>query len=138
MRQIGNSLIIVAASVALMLLLRLYVFGVYQSAVTLRGRVDSGDYVVVNKLDRCCLKRSDLIAFRSDSASAALGVVVALPGDTISLRGQRYVIPKRHCWQNCGCHDCGLYLLETGAGRQLVLQNTVTGKAYRLWRLPWQ
>ncbi|MGI6224474.1 MAG: S26 family signal peptidase [Prevotella sp.] len=137
MRQFWKFLFVVAASVALMLLLRLFVFGIYQSPVTLRGHVGSGDYVLVNYLDCSHIRHHDLVAFCSDSAAMVLGEVVALPGDTLSLKGGHFVLPKRNCWKWCHCHDCGLYLIDTGAGKQLVFQQAISGKVYRLWHLPW-
>lgn len=137
MRQLCKFLLVVATSAAVMLLLRLFVFGIYRTPVDINNRIGKGDCVFVNKLGSNRLTKSDVVAFRGKSGSYALGEVMALPGDTLSVSRQRYVIPHNPCPKECDCNDCDLFLLYTGYGECLVFRCDIAGKAYRLWNLPW-
>lgn len=105
------------------------------------GRVlHRGNRVWVNKLARTAnFGRGDIIVFATQgtpplislySRDEAIGCVVAVPGDTISVGGRRYRIPFR-CCDRCGCDDCCLYLVDTGHGRRLVHKHQIVGRGRR-------
>ena len=61
-----------------------------------------------------------------------IGVIMHLPGDTIRLGKERFVIPTV-CCKRCGCQDCRLFLLRTACGKTLVHKHQIVGKAYKLF-----
>ena len=136
MRQLCRFLLVVATSAVVMLLLRLFVFGIYESPVDINGRISKGDCVFVFFLNKDHLSKNDIVAFHG-KGGCALGEAIGLPGDTLSLYRQRYVIPHRPCPKECMCDDCDLFLLNTGCGECLVFRRDIAGKACTLWNLPW-
>jgi signal peptidase I len=99
-----------------------------------------GDRVWVNKLARTAnFSRGDIVVFDTSGTppcislynrDEAIGCVVAVPGDTITVAGRRYRIPYR-CCDRCGCDDCRLYLVDTGHGCRLVHKHQIVGRGRR-------
>nr|MBP7472738.1 signal peptidase I [Prevotella sp.] len=118
------------ASALLMLAIRAFLFTVYSvpsDGLTFK----KGDRVIVNKVALSSISRGDDIVF-TDSTADYIGTIMAVPGDTIILKGQRYLIPQR-CCKRCGCPDCKYYLINTGKAQQLVHKHLFVGKAYKLF-----
>lgn len=111
--------------VGVMLLVRRYCFTIYADPVT-------GDRVVVNRLDRSSFEKGDRVVFAQKDASYT-GFVEALPGDTIMLKGEKYLIPTRCICRGTDCVYCRYYLVNTSSGTTLVGQHAMTGKAYKLY-----
>lgn len=129
-----KTIIVAVATAAVMLLLRTFVFTVYTVGNdNLRPDFMSGDRVIVNRLSRDSLQRGEHIAF-SYNSSDFIGRVVALPGDTIPIAGQQYVIPARCNMVGCQCDDCHYYLVNSSSKASLVPGGNVIGRAYLLWR----
>ena len=111
--------------VGLMLLVRRYCFTIYADPAT-------GDRVIVNRLDRSSFEKGDRVVFAQKDASYT-GFVEALPGDTIMLKGEKYLIPTRCTCRGTDCVYCRYYLVNTPSGATLVSQFAMTGKAYKLY-----
>lgn len=124
-----------AATALVLSLLSVFAFTIYTLPSDLSDNLRKGDRLMVNRLQRTGFQRGDLIAF-SDSTLTAAGVVRAIAGDTIRVKGERYVIPQR-CCKTYGCPGCKLYLVTIGGQQHLVHQHTIIGKAWRLYHLPW-
>lgn len=135
MRHALQFIAMTAAFALVMLLVRAFAFTPYRSSQTIKGSVGKDDCVMVNRLCRRGFVVGDLIAFR-DSSMEGLGRVIAVPGDTVSISGQRYVIPH-HCCNHCPCPDCKIYLVTLGRGQRIVHLHSVMGKAHRWYHLPW-
>ena len=123
-----QALLLVATCVLLvgvMLLVRRYCFTIYADPVT-------GDRVVVNRLDRSSFEKGDRVVFAQKDASYT-GFVEALPGDTIMLKGEKYLMPTRCICRGTDCVYCRYYLVNTSSGTTLVGQHAMTGKAYKLY-----
>ncbi len=143
MRQFLKFFIALCVATIIVLAIRVFAFTIYSSPVTIGHTLRSGEKVVVNKLCRSReFQKGELIIF-TDSGEApgyaiigppqSLGMVIAVPGDTITVRKQRYRIPYR-CCDRCQCQDCKLYLVDTGYAQCLVHKHQVVGKARRLFR----
>ena len=111
--------------VGLMLLVRRYCFTIYADPVT-------GDRVVVNRLDHNSFEKGDRVVFAQKDTSY-IGFVEALPGDTIMLKGEKYLIPTRCICRGTDCVYCRYSLVNTPSGATLVSQFAMTGKAYKLY-----
>ena len=61
-----------------------------------------------------------------------IGVIEQMPGDTIRMGRERYVIPTI-CCKRCGCKDCRFYLVRTAKGKTIVHKHQIIGKAYKLF-----
>lgn len=90
-----------------------------------------GSRLIVNRLSQAAPQRGDFIVF-TDSTACRLAQVLKLPGDTVTLRGTRYLLPLS-CCPRCQSALCRLYLVKTSAGPQLVYQHQVVGKAFRVF-----
>ena len=131
MRQILRWTISILAAFLIVLAVRTFAFAVYKVPKT--SLLKNGDRVIVDKLARTDFKRNDLIVF-GDSVKL-LGRIEALPGDTITVGKDKFVIPTV-CCRKCRCKNCHEYLINTGSGRLLVPYHNINGKAYRLFNLP--
>ena len=94
---------------------------------------NKGDRVIVNRLTRMPYQRGDNVVY-DDSTSYRIGQIIAVPGDTITLNSERYVIPHI-CCKRCRCTDCKYYLVKSGKRKALVHKHQFTGRAYRLFNL---
>ena len=137
--------------------IRTYVFTVFSvPAGGLPPRLKEGNRVIVNRMDCDQFKRGETIVFadsvecvvtprsrytgklmegyRSWSWEEAffIGRIERLPGDTILLGKDHYVIPTI-CCDRCGCKDCRYFLVKTASGHMLVHKHQILGKAYKLF-----
>lgn len=131
MRQILTWTISILAAFLIVLVVRAFAFTVYKVPVT--SLLKNGDRVIVNKFARTDFKKNDLIVF-GDSVKL-IGRIEALPGDTIIVGKDKFVIPMV-CCRKCRCKFCHEYLINMGSGKLLVPYHSINGKAYRLFNLP--
>ena len=123
--------VVLVAAVIVMLLVRTYAFSIYRvTSADLEPRVMRNSRVMVNKFRRSTFQRGDLIVFRTDSSY--IGVIEQLPGDTVMISNEEYVLPN-----NCSCHDCdclenNCYLVNQGRGMTVVRQQEIVGSAFLL------
>ncbi len=134
MRQFAKFIVALGVFMVLFLAVRAFAFAIYTVPTDVMPTLRKGDRVVVNKVAHATFERGDLMVFHQ--SARLVGAVVAIPGDTINVGGNRYRIPYR-CCRRCACHDCKLYLVNTGQQRLLVHLHQVEGKAKRLYHLPW-
>lgn len=131
MRDVLKFTVVLVAAVIVMLLVRTYAFSVYRvTSADLEPRVMRNSRVMVNKFRRSTFQRGDLIVFRTDSSY--IGVIEQLPGDTVMISNEEYVLPN-----NCSCHDCdcaenNCYLVNQGRGMTVVRQQEIVGSAFLL------
>jgi len=113
--------------------------------------------VIVNRIDCDSFKRGEVVVFadsveyETNTAVSSytgktvqtgghkaweeqcfIGQITRMPGDTIQLDSNRYVIPVI-CCERCGCKDCRYYLVRTSRGERLVHKHQIVGKAYKLF-----
>lgn len=140
LKQTLKFVLALAIALALVLVVRAFAFTVCRLPCDFSQTYRRGDRVMVNRLSRGDLRRGELVAFCTDSAAVpclfpssglTLGLVEAVPGDTIVLERRRFRIPLK-CCRKCRCVDCKLYLVYTGKGRVLVHKHQLAGKAFRL------
>ena len=98
----------IAVCTIVMLAIRAYAFTIFTVP-------DEGLKPVLRKGDRVLVNR------------------MALPGDTITVKGEKYLIPN-HCNAHCHCGTCQYLLLGIGRKQTLVQQGDIAGKAYSLFR----
>ena len=131
MRDVLKFTVVLVAAVIVMLLVRTYAFSIYRvTSADLEPRVMRNSRVMVNKFRRSTFQRGDLIVFRTDSSY--IGVIEQLPGDTVMISNEEYVLPN-----NCSCHDCdclenNCYLVNQGRGMTVVRQQEIVGSAFLL------
>ena len=131
MRDVLKFTVVLVAAVIVMLLVRTYAFSIYRvTSADLEPRVMRNSRVMVNKFRRSTFQRGDLIVFRTDSTY--IGVIEQLPGDTVMISNEEYVLPN-----NCSCHDCdclenNCYLVNQGRGMTVVRQQEIVGSAFLL------
>ncbi|WP_434502080.1 signal peptidase I [Prevotella sp.] len=131
MRQFLKWMISILAAFLIVLAVRAFAFAVYK--VPENSLLKNGDRVIVNRLARSDFKKNDLIVF-GDSVNL-LGRIEALPGDTIIVGKDKFLIPTV-CCRKCRCKNCHEYLINIGRGKLLVPYHSISGKAYRLYNLP--
>lgn len=127
-------------AVIIVIAVRMFAFTIYISPVTIGNSLHGGDHVVVNKFNRYGnFSRGDLIVFTTNGEAPhiafleppqEIGMIVAVPGNIITVNKVRYRIPYK-CCDRCQCSDCCLYLVDTGNGRKLVHKHQVVGKILR-------
>lgn len=123
-----------ASAIGLMLLVRAFMFTIYAVPTEkLAPRLEKGDRVIVNRLQDADINNGDIIVFY-DKADL-IGIVEAIPGDTVKMRNKRLLIPDRCPCQGCLCDNCKYYLVNTGGKHQLVNYNNIKGKAHLLFNL---
>ena len=131
MRDVLKFTVVLVAAVIVMLLVRTYAFSIYRvTSADLEPRVMRNSRVLVNKFRRSTFQRGDLIVFRTDSSY--IGVIEQLPGDTVMISNEEFVLPN-----NCSCHDCdclenNCYLVNQGRGMTVVRQQEIVGSAFLL------
>ena len=133
MKQILKAATAVGIALLIVLTVRAYAFTVYTLPTDIGQMFRQGDRVLVNRLSRPACRKGDLILFEQDGRR--IGRVDALPGDTIRISGKFYRLPTR-CCDRCTCPECRLYLVNTGQRQTLVYKHQMTGKAKRLFHLP--
>ncbi len=149
----------VALALLLAWAIRTYAFTVFSvPAGGLPPQLKEGNRVIVNRLDCDFFNYGELVVF-TDSVEFEtytvkssytgktwemghayktweeqyfIGQIVKKPGDTLQVKGNRYVIPLV-CCDRCGCKDCRYYLVRTSRGKQLVHKHQILGKAYKLF-----
>lgn len=134
MRHVFKFLGVLLSTAAVLWAVHTFAFTVYK--VPAAGLVDGltvGDRVVVNRLGPTHFRRGDLVVF-TDSVSHFIGQVVALPGDTVPVGTQHYLLPTV-CCSRCGCPDCKFYLLRAGRQQLVVHRHLILGKCYKLYHL---
>lgn len=147
-RHILKAIIALLVAIGIVMVVR----DVYCKVFTVTQRVGErllpGDRVLVIRRGNDVIKRGEMVVFWLPEANRrttvvtpskqppVIGVVKALPGDTILLNASKYLIPQV-CCRNCGCPDCKLYLVQTGTGKLLVHKHQLLGRAYRIFHLPW-
>ena len=134
MRNALKFVLALIVALALMLAVRAFIFTVYTVPFDLNRQFRKGDRVVVNRLQHSHLKRGEVIVF-GDSIPL-IGLVKAVPGDTLTIGRDRYLIPRR-CCDRCPCPNCHFYLVHTGSSEMLVHEYQIVGKAFRLFHWPW-
>lgn len=130
-------------AVAIVAVIRVFAFTIYTVPVSIGKKMMAGDKVVVNKLARSGdFGRGDIMSVTIEGEAhpyslmgqpQQLGEVIAVPGDTVMVKGQRYRIPYK-CCDKCQCRDCKLYLVETGYAKRLVHKHQVVGRAWNIFR----
>ena len=130
MADVLKFIIALAACIALMLVIRTYGFALYTIPDdSLKPMLAKGQRVLVNKLSRNELKQGDAVVFGTGGEKMA-GRIVAVPGDTVDVDGEQYLIPPR-CQIDYDCDYCRLYLIATGRRQVLVPAGTVVGTVFR-------
>lgn len=133
MKQLIQAFIALCIALLVLLVVRAFAFTVYEVPTNINLVLKKGDRVMVNKLSHSDCRRGELVVFR-DSGNM-IGCVLAVPGDTVRVGRERFVIPMQ-CCKRCTSPDCKLYMMDIGAGRTLVYKHQMIGKAYRLFHLP--
>lgn len=110
---------------AAMLLIRAYVFTIYSDSQT-------GERVIVNRIDRNDFSKGDKVVY-TENGVPFMGYVSAIPGDTVTLQGNKYQIRQRCVCNGTECDNCRYYLVESGDKEALVNHKRMVGKAYKLW-----
>lgn len=140
LKQTLKFVLALAIALVIVLAVRTFAFSMCRLPCDFSSFYRRGDRVMVNRLSRGDLQRGDLVAFCTDSSAVprafhptglTMGLVEAVPGDTIALGRRRFRIPLK-CCSKCRCVDCKLYLVYTGRGRVLVHKHQLVGKAFRL------
>ena len=146
-----KTLLVVAAAAVLLFLFRATVCTLYSIPDnTLSPMTKQGDRVLVNRwsyglrigasqwnpymrIAAKPVKKGDFIAFYAITSTARraviLGQVIAVPGDTVTIKKKMYVIP--HGCQMCTCNCTSPCMVSTrkDGGRLLVPERDVIGKA---------
>ncbi|EGN55965.1 hypothetical protein Premu_0483 [Hallella multisaccharivorax DSM 17128] len=142
-RQLLKFILALAVAVAIVVVIRMFAFTICTVPTPIGQELRTGNRMIVNKLTRCHdLRQGDLIVFTVSGEAPAIsligppqeiGMVVNLPGDTITVKRRRWLIPIR-CCNRCPCRDCKVYLVDTGHGYRLVHRHQIIGKAVRLFK----
>lgn len=120
-----------AFCIVAMLFVRAYVFTVFTvTAPDLHPTWQQGSRVLVNRLSRNYLKRGEYVVF--GDTTYYIGCITALPGDTLTYRNSRYIIPRR-CCNNCDCDACQYYMVTTGKSHLLVRHGKIIGRARHIF-----
>ena len=92
---------------AAMLLIRAYVFTIYSDSQT-------GERVIVNRIDRNDFSKGDKVVY-TENGVPFMGYVSAVPGDTVTLQGNKYQIRPR-----CVCNGTEWWERHISYGDTLV------------------
>lgn len=112
-----------------MLAVRAWAFTIYQVTTSdFQPQVRKGDRMIVNRLERTYDKGEHIVFGNQD---AFIGKVLAVPGDTINIKGKEYLLPTR-C-PLCGSDYHRYYMVSLGKQETLIHQTDIIGTAYRLW-----
>ena len=128
MKNALKFLLALAVMLLVMLAVRAFAFTIYRVDTTeLKPQFQKGDKVMVNRLRRSFTK-GNFIAFGNDNVT--VGQVVAVPGDTVTIRNQQYLLPL--CCPYCGNKGHRYYLVTVGSQQTLVHKNDIVGAVYRI------
>ena len=128
-------LLVLAIATVMMLAIRTYAFTIYTvNDSSLVPVLEKNNRVLVNKLSKRNIHKGDLIVFRSDADY--IGVVMSLPGDTIKIGNDRYVLPNTCVCEGCDCVERNCYVVNLGKKNTVVLHHDIIGKAYRIFPIP--
>ena len=131
MRNAIKFILAVATAIILMLVVRAYAFTIYKvSNSNLNPVLKKNDRVLVNKLDHARFSKGDIVVFSADSSY--IGVVNAVPCDTVTLDSTSYVVPERCGCQDCQCKERAMFLVWQGKENVLIHKDEIVGKAYKL------
>lgn len=122
------ALVLLLASAAMLAFSR-HVAALY--AVPCNGLAPSlqrGSRVVVVRSGAKHVAKGSVVIFRKGEAEY-MGRVVAVPGDTIQVGREHYVLPLMRRCPRCGSTNCRHYLVEGSGQKLLVRQNFIIGKA---------
>lgn len=133
-KQIAKTLLALAVAAVAVMTVRNYVATVYKVSDNLGSKLRRGDRVIVCKLEHRPVCWGDIVVYRDNDYR--LGVVEALPGDTVKLNNERYAIPMS-CCRRCTCIGCRLVMLNTARGLRLVYRHQIVGHAHYVFHLPW-
>ena len=112
-----------------MLAVRAWAFTIYQVTTSdLHPAVRKGDRMIVNRLG-CTYDKGEYVVFGAQDAF--IGKVLAVPGDTVNIKGKEYLLPTR-C-PLCGSNHHRYYMISVGKQETLIHQADIIGTAYRLW-----
>ena len=157
MRDAVNTVLALACAAVFILLVRALAVTVYAIPDNLLApHLVAGDRVLVNRWSyglrtggdsifrytrwmKSPVKKGDFIAFNSPADSThrisarpvLMGRVVAVPGDTITAYGKRFVIPDRY--QICTCRPVASHYLvgtDSASHRLLVHEQHIIGRAF--------
>lgn len=124
-----------AGALAVVLAVHRFAFTIYRvPAGNIAYGLHTGDRVMVNRLARPQISRGDYIVY-TDSTADYLAQVTAVPGDTVVLNHERYVMPQK-CCKRCGCTDCKYYLISASGRRHIIHSHLIVGRANRIYHLP--
>ena len=157
MKAIAKFILALVLSLLLAWAIRTYAFTVFSvPSGGLPPQLKEGNRVIVNRIDCDSFDRGDVVVFADSVESKVtptskytgkslegsyvmgwseadfIGIIERLPGDTIRMGKNRYVIPTI-CCKRCGCKDCRYYLVRTACGKTLVHKHQIIGKAYKLF-----
>ncbi len=122
LRQAALLVVTCGLMLALMWVVRTYVVTIFSDSQT-------GKRVVVSRLGCELFDKGQQVVF-CQAGKHFLGVVMAQPGDTVSLAGEKYLVPQRCACNGTDCDDCRYYLVKTHSGTTLVNHHNMVGKAY--------
>ena len=134
-KNVMKFLLMLAIAALVMLAIRTYAFTIYTvSDAGLSPDLDINNRVLVNKLSKKDFAKGSLMVFHTDADY--IGRVSSLPGDTIEIGADRYVLPN-----TCGCRDCkcvegNCYIVDMGKRKSVVRYHDIIGKAYRIFPIP--
>lgn len=129
MKSVLKFVLVLLLASAAMLALSRHVAALY--AVPCDGLAPSlgrGHRVVVVRTGHRQVAKGSVVVFRKGDAEY-MGRVAAVPGDTIRVGRERYVLPLMRRCPRCGSTNCRHYLVEGGGQRVLVRQNFIIGTA---------
>ena len=113
-----------------MLAIRAYVFTIYTVPVNVDNHIRKGDRIGVLHWLCSDIERGDAVVF-GDSVRL-IGIVKAVPGDSVMVDGEKYIIPLQ-CCNRCKSTDCHTFLLDVDTFEMLVQKHDMLGKAWRLY-----
>lgn len=130
MNQALKTFVALLVATVIMLAIRAYVFTIYTVPVDVGNDIKKGNRV--GALHWLCsdLRRGDVVVFGKDTKN--IGRIKAIPGDSVLVKGTRYIIP-RQCCNRCNSSDCHTYMLDVGNAELLVQKHEMLGKAWRIW-----
>ena len=134
MRQAFKTFLTLTLAIVVMLIVRAFVLTMYTISTDISPDFRQGDRLLVSKIRRGTPEKGAGVVF--DSGLKQVGKVLAVPGDTLSVGGQKYLIPQK-CCPKCLCPGCHLYLIGTGKAHQIVPACRITGIIVHTFRLPW-
>ena len=136
MKVVFKFLVSLVLALLLVWAIRTYAFTVFSVPPGgLPPRLKEGNRVIVNRIDCDKINRGETVVFADSIGQEVvdfIGIIDRLPGDTIRMGKNRYIIPTI-CCRRCGCKDCRYYLVNTAQGKMLVHKHQILGKAYKIF-----